>query len=606
MALEDFTTYTEFDSGNYLSETTSRVTVVNLPNPQESYLYYDYTADHFDALDINFELYTNDMGGNYYGIAGMGISNTLADITEWTTAGLSVMGQDRNGSFWLRFIRGNFIAEDRWEAGSLDTLYFLRLERAAGNDTATLKIYLSSADRTADNNRQTTLTLSGFGTAKWRYSMGLVNAYDSTGSRLWSGYVQNLEFQGPAIFTESITEVLSLSDVLVRKVNLNRQFVEIITLVENFTYKLFPWRVLISETITLVESFTKKANFKKVLSEILGVDDKMGYYGQALQFNGASDYVDCRDDSSLSITDAITVEAWIYWKEYTASSAIVSKYSQTYILGYQPSDDGKLHWHIYTDAWAILSVSVPKNEWHHLVGTYDKNLGSNQMKIYLDGEFIGEVTQTGSIDTQVGNLGIGIYYIGKPAPLYFNGLIDEVRIYNRALSVNEVLQHYKGIFQDETGLVGHWTFNEGVGSIAHDTSGQGNDGTIYGAKWSFIGILLNRIATIKKSISEVISLVDSVSRKINIKKVLSETITLIESFTKRAIFKKVFSETISLVDTVVRKVGLRIFLSEVVRLVESFNIKRRIWTFLSKSAPPTWTNKSKSSVPTWNWRKKNE
>ncbi len=175
---------------------------------------------------------------------------------------------------------------------------------------------------------------------------------------------------------------------------------------------------------------------------ISGAVPTAGVVGQALSFDGIDDYVDAGNDASLNITGAITVEAWIYWKEYTANSVILSKFSQTYILGYQPSDDGKLYWHIYTDAWVILSVSVPKNEWHHLVGTYDKNLGSNQMKIYLDGELIDDATQTGSIDTQVGNLGIGIYYIGKPSPLYFNGSIDEVRIYNRALSADEIKEHY--------------------------------------------------------------------------------------------------------------------------------------------------------------------
>ncbi len=160
------------------------------------------------------------------------------------------------------------------------------------------------------------------------------------------------------------------------------------------------------------------------------------------RFDGGNDYVDCGDDSSLSITDAITVEAWIYWKEYTVNSVILSKFSQTYILGYQPSDDGKLHWQVYTNAWVNISVSVTKNEWHYFVGTYDKNLGSNQMKVYLDGEFIDDATQTGSIDTQVGNLGIGIYYIGKPAPFYFNGLIDTVRILNRALTRMEISERY--------------------------------------------------------------------------------------------------------------------------------------------------------------------
>jgi hypothetical protein len=67
---------------------------------------------------------------------------------------------------------------------------------------------------------------------------------------------------------------------------------------------------------------------------------------------------------------------------------------------------------------------------------------------------------------------------------YGNGFIDDVRIYNRALSASEVESLYNGQYVDSDGLVGHWAMNEGEGGTVADLSGNGNDGTIYGATWT--------------------------------------------------------------------------------------------------------------------------
>jgi hypothetical protein len=75
------------------------------------------------------------------------------------------------------------------------------------------------------------------------------------------------------------------------------------------------------------------------------------------------------------------------------------------------------------------------------------------------------------------------------ASTYFNGQIDEVRIYNRTLSVTEVnVQYYSGLAAkmkaiSNNGLVGYWPFEEGVGTNAGDMSGSNNGGTITGATW---------------------------------------------------------------------------------------------------------------------------
>jgi len=66
---------------------------------------------------------------------------------------------------------------------------------------------------------------------------------------------------------------------------------------------------------------------------------------------------------------------------------------------------------------------------------------------------------------------------------FFDGLIDEIRIYNRALSADEVKANMRGAVATD-GLVLWLRFDEGSGDTVRDISGYGNNGTIYGATWT--------------------------------------------------------------------------------------------------------------------------
>jgi len=62
---------------------------------------------------------------------------------------------------------------------------------------------------------------------------------------------------------------------------------------------------------------------------------------------------------------------------------------------------------------------------------------------------------------------------------YFEGIIDEVAIYNKALSPEEIRANmYRKLTSDEPNLVGYWNFDKGEGQVAADSSGNGNNGTI--------------------------------------------------------------------------------------------------------------------------------
>lgn len=102
-----------------------------------------------------------------------------------------------------------------------------------------------------------------------------------------------------------------------------------------------------------------------------------------------------------------------------------------------------------------------------ITATYD----GSQRKIYKDGLLIGRETKTGAI----GIVGTNAAYIGSASGTseFFKGLIDDVKIYNRALSQGDVEARYK-----KDSLVGYWKFDDVGTTITSDYSGNGNNGTL--------------------------------------------------------------------------------------------------------------------------------
>jgi hypothetical protein len=135
-----------------------------------------------------------------------------------------------------------------------------------------------------------------------------------------------------------------------------------------------------------------------------------------------------------------------------------------------------------TSYTADSSVSVNDGKWHYIAATYD----GTTMRIYIDGVQTGTQTGfTGNLPNLAGALHIGADYQATPAN-FFNGSIDDVRIYNRALSPTEIQNLYGSgqvTYQapSNQGLVGYWPLNEGVGTKAGDASGNGNSGVMVGS-----------------------------------------------------------------------------------------------------------------------------
>jgi len=164
-----------------------------------------------------------------------------------------------------------------------------------------------------------------------------------------------------------------------------------------------------------------------------------GKDGVGLQFDGSSDYVDCGNDPSLNITNAITIEAWVKTTQ-TTRGQITAKVSAWQFAKRESTHKISIYLYGITPLrWEGGDTEINDGVWHHIVATYDANGGANNGNFYLDGVLDGQFTSTGNIDVNSNNLAIGNQIF---CAHNFNGAIDEVRIYNRALNAEEIKQLY--------------------------------------------------------------------------------------------------------------------------------------------------------------------
>ena len=160
-----------------------------------------------------------------------------------------------------------------------------------------------------------------------------------------------------------------------------------------------------------------------------------GKYGKALSFNGTNALVTVADPGPLMLTTGMTLEAWV--NPSTVSSAwrdVIYKGNDNYYLegtstnGGAPAAGGTFGG---ANANAYATGPLPTNTWSHLALTYD----GSALRLYVNGVLASSIARTGDIQTSANPLQIGgdsLY--GQ----YFQGMIDEVRVYDVALSAAQI------------------------------------------------------------------------------------------------------------------------------------------------------------------------
>jgi hypothetical protein len=232
-----------------------------------------------------------------------------------------------------------------------------------------------------------------------------------------------------------------------------------------------------------------------------------GKLGGALRFDGLDDYIDAGDSSALEPASTITVSVWVNvrgagtWSGqdngndylFTKGRNSGSPPYYSYGLSWRASDNRFLFAIGTSGTHTSItgSVSHPAGSgWMHVVGVYD---GTN---VYLFVNGVQEATTALSGAIAYGfasdNLYLGLWQTSSYIRA-INGVLDDVRIYNRALGANEITRLYQSgaaklqgaSSEVGTGLVGHWKFDDAQGTAAVDSSGRGSNGTLTsGPRWT--------------------------------------------------------------------------------------------------------------------------
>ncbi len=234
----------------------------------------------------------------------------------------------------------------------------------------------------------------------------------------------------------------------------------------------------------------------------------------AVNFDGVNDYVQISGAGNLLYVtkSSFSFCAWAKPQDIPPTSCSTNNNTCVYAVLARPgyhlnigyTSSGRFHAEIWSgnNVWSGLSSApFPPGAWHHLCLAVDD--AAKQMRFYVDGAPVA-----GSPRSYTGTLyqyWTNPYYIGVGRPTsdwrwHFKGAIDEVRVYNRALSAAEVSSQYNGgkgqYGTAGAGLVGGWHLDEGTSNSAADYSGNGNTGTlINGPTWAPSGVALRPAPT---------------------------------------------------------------------------------------------------------------
>ncbi|GAH38015.1 unnamed protein product, partial [marine sediment metagenome] len=197
--------------------------------------------------------------------------------------------------------------------------------------------------------------------------------------------------------------------------------------------------------------------------------------------DGVDDYIEIPSSASLdAITTEITLMTWVkanlgarqtMFDRYLADSPGFRS------LEFDINEDGTMNFALSSDGqaatWLTSANAIDSASWTHVAATSN----GSTMKIYINGV----------LDPNTKTSPSSIFPTGKPIILgmwEFNadalespltGIMDEAKIYSRALSADEIREQYS-----IGSLVAHWPFEETSGTSTADVSGNGNDGTING------------------------------------------------------------------------------------------------------------------------------
>lgn len=161
-----------------------------------------------------------------------------------------------------------------------------------------------------------------------------------------------------------------------------------------------------------------------------------GKVGDALEFNGTTDYVAIPHHKAISELDALSMAAWIQPKRHGAWVAVLEKgIHLSWSYGFFIEPDGTLSFEVSTGpannlVCCVGNVALKIDQWYHIFGSYD----GKSVKAYVDGKLEGEMAGNGAVHITEG---LPFTIGSRNGQNFFAGVIDEVAFWNEAISVEE-------------------------------------------------------------------------------------------------------------------------------------------------------------------------
>ena len=186
-----------------------------------------------------------------------------------------------------------------------------------------------------------------------------------------------------------------------------------------------------------------------VTNNVTLISDRFGLLNSAYDFNGVSSFIQVNHDPTLNSLP-LTVSCWFKFNasQIAGEPALISKYTAATWNGWNMTLDsslgGNIHpWYIKDAANEILGnygnapfmvTNIGDDVWHHIVFVVDAVTGG---RIYLNGNPGASFPWVGTASQPVNTW--PMYFGFYPSAAYYKGAIDDIRIYNRVLSQNEIL-----------------------------------------------------------------------------------------------------------------------------------------------------------------------
>jgi hypothetical protein len=195
---------------------------------------------------------------------------------------------------------------------------------------------------------------------------------------------------------------------------------------------------------------TSNGNDGSIVGTVSPVDNRLNMANSAYFFDGNNNYIDVPASSSIQPTSAVSVSAWLNTSDKTYWNYAVCKRlnhstspGESYLLATTLGNSSTWQWAVSsttTEYNLVSSELVEDSVWLHLVGTFD----GDTMMLFLNGQKIGTKviphTTLGYSNLSL-RLGLGIV-INTPPKAAWKGSMDEIRIYDRALTIDEIKYLY--------------------------------------------------------------------------------------------------------------------------------------------------------------------